>query len=460
MAREHGRASLSLVVIRGLVVTLVAAIALAALAASRSSAPSLPPQSPVRAVSDTTRLATPGLLLSAATSAGVRCVSGVAFSPTGAYLAVVGTTGACDESPAAPASHRLVLFGATYGEIRADIELDDLLVGQNTGVEARDIGASRFAGLGWNPSGTRYAVAFVAFDRHAVVSLDDVVCSGLLLVGIDGAQPVFIPGDAGLYDSGTGIYGGLPGWDLRAGEPMAAYIPEPSLVYAWQHAVQPLSIVALDHDPVKKLPVTAGPRYPVGNPAGDATFTLWQPGVLFGPAVAPPSAGPGNGAFVTHFASWSPGGDRLAYMVAGAASPPPQYTDSLASQPRAVPSMAAPPHLPPSPPRDAAFIEVQREIGPAGWAAIAWNPAGSLLASVNCADTAPRLELHETGTGALVDAAALSPDDGSICSTSKLDRTLGAYATPNPSLAWSPDGARLLLADQVSGDVWVWAVTN
>lgn len=460
MGREHRRISLSLMFMRGLVVSLVAAIALAAVAASHHSPPDLPPLSSVPAVSATTRLAMPGLFISSVTSAGVRCVSDVAFSPTGAYIAIVGTTVACDETSASSSSYRLVIYGAVHGEVQTAIALDELLYARVTGLERSSIGAMRFAGLGWSPSGARYAVAFAAFDRHAVVGLDNVVSSGLLLVDIDGALLTMIQGDAGLYDSGTGTYAGLPGWDLRDGEPTAAFIPEPALVYAWQHATQPQPIVALDRDPIKTLPVTAGPRYPIGNPLGDAIFTVWQPGVLYGPAAAPAPAGPGNGAFVTHFLSWSPDGDRIAYMVAGVTLVPPRHTDGPAGRPGSVPLMSAPPQLLSSPPRDPALIDVQREIGPSGWAALAWNPMGSLLASVNCAGAVARLKLRETGTGALIDAVTLSPEDGSICSPSNLGRMLGPYATPNPSLAWSPDGSRLLLANQITGDIQVWALAK
>lgn len=461
MGREQGRAGLAAILIRGLVVTLIAAVALAALAASHSAPPPPPSQSYVAAASATTRLSAPGLLIAAATSAGVECISGVAFSPTGTHVGVVGTTNPCDTPPGETSAHRLVVYDAVYGEALATVGLDDLLRAQLADAENRLIGSIRFAGLGWNSSGTRFAVAFAAIDRHTDVTLDDVVCSGLLVVDVDGGAQALIRGDAGLLDSGADGYSGLPGWNLKAAEPTSAFIPEPGLVYAWQRADSPQPIVALGHDPIATLPVIAGPRYPVGDPVGGATFTIWQPGVLFGPASAPQSAGSGHGAFITHFASWSPDGDQLAFMVAGVALAPPPRAHLPAIQPVAAPYVAVPPSLFLVPPRDPALVEVQREIGPGGWAVVAWNPSGSLLASINCADSAPKLELRDTGTGAMVDGVPLSAGgSGPICGSSRQGEPLGAYATPNPSLVWSPDGARLLLADQASAIVRVWTVTG
>lgn len=458
MGREQGGAKVAVMLLRGLVVALIAIVALAALAASHSAPAGPPAQSLVPAASATTRLSTPDLLI-AASGAGVHCITEVAFSPNGADVGVVGMTNPCDATPATAASHRLVVYDAVYGETLTAFELDDLLRGQVADAENRRIVGSRFAGLGWSPSGSRFALAFAAFDRQSDVTLDDVVCSGLLLVDVVGGSPALIRGDAGLIDSGAEGYTGLPGWNIRAGEPTPAFVPEPGLVYAWQHADAPRPIVALGHEPTATLPVTAGPRYPVGNPLGDATFTVWQPGILFGPAAAPESAAPGQGAFVTHFASWTPDGDKLAFLVAGIGLAQPARTDRLPTQPGAVPYVASPPRLPLAPARDAALTAVQREVDPGGWAVVAWNPSGTLLASINCADSSPKLELRDTGTGAVVDSVPVSSASGApACGASQPGEALGAYGMPSPSLVWSPDGARLLFADETSGIARLWTV--
>src|SRR5262249_13959918 len=225
-------------------------------------------------------------------------------------------------------------------------------------------------------------------------------------------------------------------WNLAQRTTTRAFIPEAGLSYAWGQQMQPYPILSV-RGPVTTLPTGAGPRYPVGNPASDSTFTIWQPGLLLGSG----SSGTGNSTFISTFATWSPSGDTATVMTVAVNLPQiPNLVSSTHS------SGTAPVLMPGSriaaPPRDPALSAVEKEIGLDGWALVAWNPDGSLLASVNCfAATDQTIEVRSTATGAVVGSAPINlPKGDTGCSNLGLRASSGTYPGAAYALDWSPDG--------------------
>jgi hypothetical protein len=456
---------------RSFVVLLVVALALAALAATRNTggvAPAGPAGAPAA------RLLFAPRVISTLDAAHLACPSGAAYSPNGAVVAVVGQTGSCEAAAARHGGeqpHVLVIFGAASGQVWSTTPLDPLVEASGLPGGGRTAArAMRFAGLGWSPDGSVYAVAYIAFGRAGSFALGDVVGSGLLLVGAAGGQPRVIRGDAGFFAAPTGSYAGLPIWNLRTGAVTAPLVTPPGLSYSWKGAgsptgglAAPVAILPLGAAPLTVLPVGAGPRYPIGDPVGDATFTIWQPALVLGPRVAPAGAlaNPGDGAFVTSFTSWSPDAGYMTVLVGGVALPWP--AGGVADAPAvAAPAAQAPATLTETPARDRALAALEAEVGTAGWALVAWNPDGSLLASVNCAGSgAPTLELRATDTGAVMSQTPLrfgAADPG--CRATSYGEPLGAYANPNLQLLWSPDGTSVLLSDQAANSIEQWDVAQ
>src|SRR5262249_22866575 len=198
---------------------------------------------------------------------------------------------------------------------------------------------------------------------------------------------------------------------------------------------------------------TPAPAPAIGNPAGGASFSIWQPGVVS--PLLPLALGqvPPTGVFTWwgDIAAWSPDGQYLAQRVAlrgllvsdQTALPPPQ---TLASYGWA--------HAPRVPVRDAGLqpIEPVARDSSFTFAAdntpgvlVAWRPDGRVVA-VDAAIPDHAVLLYNTTSGASL--------------PSLLPATTGGISGVEPAeanvLRWSPDGARLLLLDMTVGTLTIW----
>jgi hypothetical protein len=463
--RDHPLAQLA----RTLVVLVVCVAALAALAISHTGAPATATTS-VGGRSSSLLGASP-LTISTRTAAHIGCPSGASFTSDGLAFALLGSADDCalpDAANRSTQTQTLVIVDADYGLVTASISLDPLVLTRGFAPSAAsEIRAIRYVGLGWSPDSQTFAVAFVAFDVPDRFALTDSLGSGLLLASRNGAPARVFRGDAGFFAAATASYAGLPIWDTTSGNVTPPIAAAPGLSYAWKSGAAPVALAPLDPRPLATLPTGAGPRYPVGRPSQDATFTIWQPGIVLGPLAAPSGSAqrPGDGAFVTNFTTWSPDGSHLTVLVAGISLPWPGNANasppSAPERPQAQPLIQAPTTLMEAPPRDAALAAVEQSAGQSGWALVAWNPDGSLLASIQCLNSKPSLELRSTSTGALVGRASLHLDPSDPgCRAASFDQPLGAYANPNLKLLWSPDGAHILLSDQAANVLTEWAVSN
>lgn len=413
----------------------------------------------------------PAQRLSTQETAGLWCPAGAAFSHDGARLAVFGPAAGCDAHGALirrDQSHVLAVYDTRAGVIERLIPLDPLvassLASRSSG-QARAVRAVRYVGLGWTPDDTRFAALFAAFDTPGPATQDALVASGIVLVDITTGAGTLIHGDGGFFDAPLGAYVGLPVYDLAGGAVSAPFVSPAGLAFAWSGQERPEAILPLDGPPPRQLPISAGPRYPVGQPGGGATFTIWQPGYVLGPRASAAFAGihGTTGAFVTTFPTWSPSGAHATLMVAGVAlAAPPDMPSAPAVPLGAGPLVLAPDRLTQVPARDAALVAVQREIGADGWAQVAWNPDGSLLASIACvADGGGEtLTLRDTQTGAIMSAEPLRlPAGDPGCRGFGAGEDTGDYPQSNLTLLWSPDGAHVLVSDQHAGQLTLWSVT-
>jgi hypothetical protein len=109
--------------------------------------------------------------------------------------------------------------------------------------------------------------------------------------------------------------------------------------------------------------------------------------------------------------------------------------------------------MPAIPARDVALAHVQESVGAYGWALVAWNPAGTSLASVTCfARKGQTLELRDTASGAVIGSEPLqlgANDPG----------CRDASAT-NLSMVWAPDGSTLLTIDHSASTLTLWSISK
>lgn len=411
------------------------------------------------------------ITLSTLATAGLRSPSSAAFAPDSHHIAVIGVLSNCGQRLSAPScGHALAIYALSADgrsmSLERIIPLEALLGLGDSGSISSGLQAT-FTGMGWSPDGARVAVVFTLF-QGASRSLASEVFSGLLVIAVAQQQATIIVGDSGYFTSMTNGGALLPVWRLGAQNAAPAYTLEPGLTYAWNSQGFPYPITPLTGE-VSLLPISAASNYPVGNPDGGAPFTIWQPGMVIGPD----SAGlpPDQSAFVSTFPSWTADGEETALLRTGVAlqapsgaigagdSTPTSDTHSIPA-----PAISLPTALFPVPPRDAALATLQQAVGRAGWALAAWNPDGSLLASVNCfAKEGQTLTISATNNGGSVGVWPLalgSHDPGCQGFGEDSDQPTGVYTVSNLGLTWSPDGSLVLISDSVAATLTLWQVSG
>ncbi|HEU5344540.1 MAG TPA: hypothetical protein VFU60_09365 [Ktedonobacterales bacterium] len=381
-----------------------------------------------------------------------------AFSPDGTRIAVIGAFTPCQQLvPGLPrCGHGLVIYDSAHGGIVQMSPIEPLLGVTIPGVnEARAHGSAGYVwvrGLGWSPDSVWFAMTYTVFSAATPTSPNEMLDSGLLLLNPQTGATQVIRGDSGYFASLVSPSVAHPVWHITGSPETTGFTTAPGIIFAWGQDGLPFPTVGV-RGALDELPANAGARYPVGQPDGSAPFTIWQPGVVIGPGSA--GVGGGRGAFVTTFASWSADGAHVTTLTEGVTLPTPVKALSAVSAPSgtAGPVLAEPSDMPAVPARDVALAHVQEAVGAYGWAAVAWNPAGSALASVTCfARQGQAVELRDTASGAVIGSSRLKLGAG--------DPGCADPAASNLSLLWSPDGSRLLAVDAQASTLTLWRVSR
>ncbi len=398
---------------------------------------------------------TSSLTISTDTTAGLLQPQDAAYSPDGSRIAVIGAFTPCYQL--APGltrcGHGLAIYDSHSGALIQVSPIEPLL-----GVTSPDDAAASHSAaayvqlhaLGWSPDSAWFAMVYTVFDTANPSSPDDMLDSGLLLINPQTGATRIIRGDSGYFSVLNGGAAARPVWHIRNGAETVGFTTPPGVIFAWGANGLPYPTLPV-RTSLSELPANAGAQYPVGAPDGSAPFTIWQPGIVIGPGSA--AIGGGRSAFVTTFASWSADGAHVSDITEGLTLPTPVQADSAVSASAGTPGPAIvePATMPAAPARDVALAHVQEAVGAYGWALVAWNPAGTALASVTCfSHTGQTLELRDTASGAVVGSGALTlgaNDPG--CQD--------ANAT-NVSMMWAPDGSKLLTVDRSSSTLTIWTI--
>lgn len=394
--------------------------------------------------------------------AGLAEPQGASYSPDGASIATLGVFTPCEPTPRqlSPCSHGLAIISALTGDLTRLSPIEPLL-----GIEPSADPASgpyvSLYGVGWTPDSAWFGVIYSVFHTPRPATPDNLDDSGLLLINPHTGAVTIIRGDSGYFATNGGSSADRPIWNTQRRNQSVPAQLMPGLAYSWPNTNVP---AAVDPEPgaVARLPDIAGSFSPVGNPNGVGPYTIWQPGVLIGPGSA--GLGGQRSAFLTTFSAWSDTGARVGVFTAGVSLPTPDQAMGIISAPA---SVGKPALLPPdtyivAPSRDLALTSVQDRIGAYGWAQIAWNPDGSILASVTCYTRhGETLDLRDTVSGSILGQADLelaNSDPG--CRELGQNRALGAYPHPNLNIAWSPDGHQLALVNAFADTLTIWPVNS
>ncbi len=369
-------------------------------------------------------------------TAGLPCITQAAWSPDGARFAAVGDTEGCGISSGGAQSDAIFIFDARSGKTLAELRPDAPLyaapdVQTAIGPTANPQYTSLFYNsVAWARAGKARLLTFNLFTPNQQGNNFSQVF-GLLRLGVSQQSlnevlvaPSTIPGNT------------LLRFDLTSGAAMAVPAPVTATAYRWS-------------DSSALVPASAAGG-PIGNPVGDATFSIWQPGdVQYGGQRPAPNAQtvavPQDIEWAANFLAVSPDGRYCYLNVQGfgrLVPPSTKQSDSGES------SFA---------PRDAALLALAQQMTLAqnpnanARLLLAWRPDGKLLAEVSDnrngggqAPTTISVALFDTATGKVV--KRLTPDFGGLLTSN----------AENLALVWSPDGKRLLLLDDVHGVLTIW----
>ena len=369
---------------------------------------------------------------------GITCLRDAMWSPDSTLIAVLGYSQNCSSVASVPGL--VILYEARTSQLLRQLHPDEALVqtlnrssGSVSEPSARVPQQKQGGGSAlvisylhviWSPDTQR-----LAFTFHVAASSPSL--DGIVLMNRDGTQTQV------LLDQQNPLAPSYAEWDLERKMLITSNVFPflPALAYHWgpKGTVIPGRLL-----PTQFLPA-APPLSPIGNPDGDASFTLWQPGLAQVTSSTDPSGTSSTiHTWSTSFAAWSPDGRYLINDLS---------FWGLLTSPEVI-SAGTPFFQGIDPARD------RSETGAEGLTnqcaaqlqagkttlAFAWSPNGRVLADYGAGK---RVDLSDCPTGHQFASFTLQSQ----------------YPAPSAdavALRWSPDGTRLLLSNVASGLVSLW----
>jgi hypothetical protein len=351
----------------------------------------------------------------------ISCLIDAAWSPDSRFIAVLGYQRNCYRDDAVVLVN---LYDAHASKLMAQMHPDAAIVGaldSSLSFPLRQPFAIDYVHIIWSPDGQRLALTFDTVSAQPSVT-------GVELVNRDGGHSQV------LLQKQYPTAPFYAEWDLARNRsvpftpPLSVFslmpLP-PALAYRWGTKGTLVPETLLTPTTIPAVP----PLGRVGNPDGDPSFTMWQPGSTYVVSFAESSH---LYTWSTDFAAWSPDGRYLVDGIAlfGLLKPP--------GRPFPIPETLVihrENQAPLLPIHDSAFLKV---IDTA--TVLAWNPNGHVLASYN---TGKSVDLYDCIDGDKFASLVLQSKDAA----SPADALL---------LRWSPDGSHLLISSVQWGLLLLW----
>lgn len=388
---------------------------------------------------------------------GIACLFDLAWSPNSAYIAFLGYEKDCVYGSHVYERGLVAVYNGTSGKLLRLFSPDSAIM-QRLRNQFPTIHAAPgiyYGSILWSPDGQRIALMF-SLGLPTRNPLPSGTIAGVALVDNGGHVQVMLSAHA---DNGLPVE-----WDLQKQQPMAqTVIPSllpsantgtaipaiPAFAYHWgpNGALMPDFIRdRYLHIPRSKMGKSQIGR--IGNPDGDPSFTIWQPGI--GMMNTQDSTGdiyaPGIFTWNSDFSAWSP---DARYLISSVNL---QGLLQLPEHPLPDQQTLAKFHLdsiPYFPVRDGALQHLLLALNSSTFnVVVSWQPTGYVLAAYDYGMI--DLDMYDSVTGFEVALLALPalPDEF---------RTDLAGTT---MLRWSPDGSRLLLFDPELSTVTIWDVSK
>jgi WD40 repeat protein len=361
-------------------------------------------------------------------SESIACLVDAAWSPDSRVIAALGYQSACYHAGAKGVlsvydthTRRLVERLHPDEAIVKALDSSEFLPAKHPSLMSPDPIHVTYVHVAWSPDGKLLACTFNTISIYPPVD-------GVMLMNREGGHMQVLL----QQQSATAPF--YAEWDLARSRsvpftpPPSAFslmpLP-PALAYSWGVNDTLVPETLLTHTGVPAAP----PPGPVGNPIGDPSFTIWQPGSVDVAAMADSSR---LSSWSTALAAWSPDGRYLVDGITlfGLLKPPGQRFPSVYTL--ILTRMNQVPRLPL---RDKALLKVVDTA-----TALAWSPNGHVLAAYHARKS---VDLYDCRTGNRLAALALH-DRGAASSTAPI------------LLRWSPNGSRLLVSNLVWGMRTLW----
>lgn len=364
---------------------------------------------------------------------GMQCLRDDAWSPDSQYFAYAGDASqGCGYGQYAP--NLINIYRARDGVFMRQLAPDAAIfaalrqplppVAPPYATPAPDAPFLMYEFLLWSRDGQRLAVVFVFTQGNqamlgvAVVRARDGAVERVVLG--NALPPSVSTTSYAVFDLSSGAATAFP-------NPITGHSAAPG--YAWSADGQ-------------LVPAAPGPAGAVGNPSGDARFSIWQPGSI---ALSMPNGSNRSGqaqagvyVFNTQVVAWSPDGRYVAAFFLAGGRVQPSHTPAPDSGTLAQLNAA---NLPLLPLRDAGLDQALHHVltrmdlanaSSQSTAWIAYRPDGKAIALL---DDQQDFAVYASGTG-----AALYP-------FRYLDLLPNTHNGDAWALRWSPDGTALLLPD-------------
>ncbi|HLJ81792.1 MAG TPA: hypothetical protein VKT52_09925 [Ktedonobacterales bacterium] len=373
---------------------------------------------------------------------GLFCATQVAWSPDSTRIAVVGNAVNCSGAASGRTPGLILVYAVASGKLIQRLQPDAAVLALPA--IAQKVAANSSAGgtistltyqsLTWTPDGQ---ALLMSFDLELLPNPNTCCTSlyGLQRLGV--TDP---PRTAIWLDTSSSQFAPFERWNLLSGAADVPPAPAHATAYQWN---------------ADGLLVPAGPASePVGAPDGGKAFTIWQPGrLLFGT-----TSDKATGAttiivqdigWVSNVSPVSPDGHYFYPNMTNAGSlVPPSTQQAVVGGPvlqphdQALVALAQQMMQTPSPSQNTSTL-------------VAWRPDGIYLAAIAppTADTAAptaamySVSIYDTASGKVV--KQIMPDFTGLSAN-----PVGSGTTV--TLAWSPDGSRLLLVDNLYGAITLW----